>query len=123
MSETSEYIADLVEFGKHDYDDLNSVELGEIALLIYKEASNEERKDMILDSWGADDFFSLLFPFLNNVDQQKTDNFKVHAKVCLIEMSVQRTKELIMYEVDNLEENNRLRQQDSDYDQHRENQL
>lgn len=115
MSEASEYIADLVEFGNRDYTDLSIGELEEIALLIYKEASNEDRKDMILDSLGSDDFFSLLFPFLDEVDERKADNFKRHSIKCLVEMTKRDVELQFSYEVDCLEENNRLRQQDSDY--------
>ena len=115
MSEASEYIAGLVEFGKHDYADLSSVELEEVALLIYKEASNEVRLDLILDSYNRPDFFSLLFPFLNGFNPEKADNFKKQAKECLIETTEMQVKEMLHYAIDDLEENNRLQQQDSEY--------
>lgn len=124
MSEASEYIADLVEFGKHDYADLSSVELGEVATLMYLAASNEERRDMILDSRGSEDFFSLLAPVvLDTCDMDYALALSEQAIKCLIETTEMRTKEMLRFAVDDLEENNRLQQQDSEYVEFKESDL
>lgn len=123
MSEASEYVANLVEFGKHDYADLGSVELEEVALLIYKEAKDVERQDLIMDSKNVTDFFSLLFPAINDFNPGKVENFKKQAKKCLVEMTEMRVKELLHFAIDDLEENNRLQQQDSEYVEFKERNL
>jgi len=123
MSEASEYVADLVEFGKHDYADLSSVELEEISLIIYKEVSDEARQTLIMDSQEVTDLFSLLLPVLDGFNPDAVDKFKEQAKRCLIEMNEGIVREMIAFEVDSLEENNRLRQQDSEYVDFKESQL
>ena len=123
MSEAEEYIAELVDYGKRDYADLCSVEIEEVALLIYKEASNADRVDMILESRSVNDFFSLLFPFLDKHESSKIDSFKSQAIECLIETSELQIIELLRYAVEEIEENKRLKQDDNEYHEWKECQI
>ena len=122
MSEAYQLVFDLVSVGQVDYDALHFIDKVEVVAHIYNEGSSQERSQWLFD-YDMEEAIDCVGSMLLRDNKESYEEFAECIKKIMVEAFAFKARKLFEYIVDNMEENDELCNQDSDYTQSIEMQL
>ena len=122
MNGAYQLVFDLVSSGQVSFEDLTDVDMHDVVLALYKEASTTEQEDWLLEP-PLSDLCAAVELVLARDCADSYEELALVVKERLFKASSYKARKLFEYVIDNMEENDQLCQQDSDYTEYVEGQL